>query len=326
MTAYLSPPTPPWRLLVTGVGGAPGFDLARAALKLGHTVIAADADPQANGLFLDDVQAQVLPIATAQDYERELLRLCARLRPQALLSTVEAELPRLRALAPRLRELGVRTWLPPQDAVAASLDKALFHDRMSACSVPVPETWLPDQLHLAPENAELVVKPRCGQGARDVLFCSTRLQARVLCDLVADPIVQRRVHGEEFTADCLTDRGGTTSVVLRQRLLVKGGLSMVSRTVQDPEATRLVVRALTALGMTGACCVQGFRTARGGLLLTEVNARVAGGFPLAEAAGADLVGQMLNGLFGLQVDHRRLTYRVGVTLTKYIETLTVAGG
>jgi carbamoyl-phosphate synthase large subunit len=51
--------------------------------------------------------------------------------------------------------------------------------------------------------------------------------------------------------------------------------------------------------------------------------RVAGGFPLTEAAGADLVGQMVNGLFGLPIDRTRLAYRNGVFLTNYIETLAI---
>lgn len=32
---------------------------------------------------------------------------------------------------------------------------------------------------------------------------------------------------------------------------------------------------------------------------------------------------MVNGLFGLPVDHDRLTYRTGVFLTNYVETLAV---
>lgn len=35
------------------------------------------------------------------------------------------------------------------------------------------------------------------------------------------------------------------------------------------------------------------------------------------------MGQMVNGLFGLPVDHDRLTYRSGVFLTNYVETLAV---
>jgi carbamoyl-phosphate synthase large subunit len=72
--------------------------------------------------------------------------------------------------------------------------------------------------------------------------------------------------------------------------------------------------------------VQGFLCDGGGerVVITEMNARIAGGFMLAEAAGADLVGQTLAGLWQRRVDHDRLTYKPGVRLTKATTTLAVA--
>ncbi|MGO4430866.1 hypothetical protein AB4Z54_71875, partial [Streptomyces sp. MCAF7] len=78
-----------------------------------------------------------------------------------------------------------------------------------------------------------------------------------------------------------------------------------------------------AVRAQGLCCVQGFVTEDGSVTITELNVRVAGGFALSQAAGADLVGQMVNGLFGLPIDHDQLTYRTGVFLTNYLETLRV---
>lgn len=119
------------------------------------------------------------------------------------------------------------------------------------------------------------------------------------------------------------DRTGHASVILRRRDLVKAGLAAVSTTFDDPNVRDLVEQTLGAVGARSVCCVQGFVSAGGTITITEINLRIAGGFPLTEAAGADLVGQMVNGLFGLPVDHNRLTYRTGVFLTNYIETLAV---
>jgi carbamoyl-phosphate synthase large subunit len=79
----------------------------------------------------------------------------------------------------------------------------------------------------------------------------------VLCELAPDPVIQEHVFGREFTADCLADRDGRASVILRWRLLVKGGLSVVSATFRDEEAAGLVRRVLAAIGAAGPCCVQG---------------------------------------------------------------------
>ncbi|CAM5676589.1 hypothetical protein [Streptomyces griseorubiginosus] len=56
-------------------------------------------------------------------------------------------------------------------------------------------------------------------------------------------------------------------------------------------------------------------------MISELNARFAGGFALSEAAGADLVQQTLNGLFGLPVDHDRLVAKPDIYLSKYVTVL-----
>ncbi len=316
------------RILVTGAGGAPGFDLARSLQRLGRKVLAADADPYAAGLLLPEVTAHVLPPATDAAYRAAVLRLCAQDRPDAILSTVERELPKLIGLRRPLADLGITTWLPTREAVTACGDKARFAAVLGEHGVPTPRTVLPEDLDRAPDGL-LVVKPRYGQGAKDVQVCRTREQAHVLCELVPAGIVQEHVTGREFTADCLVDRAGRASVILRYRLLIKGGLAVVSRTFTDAEAAERVRATLTATGITGACCVQGFIRDEEGpsrVVITEANARVGGGFTASVAAGADYVGQYLRGLFRQDVVHDRLTYKPDVTLTRYVETLTTSEG
>jgi len=125
-----------------------------------------------------------------------------------------------------LRRLGhgaAGTWLPHAHAIEACLDKAVFYAVLAGHQIPVPRTWLPGQISQVPASGPLVVKPRRGQGSKNVVFCSTRDQARVLCELIPDPVIQEGVNGQEFTADCLVSRDGRASVIIRHRLVVKGG-------------------------------------------------------------------------------------------------------
>ncbi|WP_405166526.1 ATP-grasp domain-containing protein [Nocardia sp. NBC_01499] len=314
------------RVMVTGVGGQPGFDLAQRLMELGCEVIATDADPLACGLSLPGVTARLTMPVTSNGYGRELLALCRELCPGGILSAVESELPQLLMLRSDLEQFGVRTWLPSWPMVEACLDKALFYRLLTEHGVPTPVTWGPEEIDSIPPRCVLVVKPRRGQGSKDVVFCQTPRQARVLCEVVPEPIVQARIEGREFTADCLVDRAGQASVILRYRLLTKGGLSMVGETFHDVQVRDRVAEALTAVEATGLCCVQGFVRECPGerVLITEMNARIAGGFRLAEAAGADLVAEALAGLWGQPVVHERLSYRSGVRLTKCVTTLDIS--
>ncbi|WP_317620391.1 ATP-grasp domain-containing protein [Streptomyces sp. CBMA156] len=309
---------------MTGIGGAPGLDLALTLLKLGHEVIGTDSNPLAPGLLAPGITARTIARADSPLYAADLMELVHDLEPDALMCCVENELPQLVHLRGHLGRAGVRTWLPPAATVTAAGDKWEFHQTMLVARVPTPPTWLPEQLDQVPEGIELVVKPRRGQGSKDVHFCRTREQARVLCELVPAPIVQQRVTGTEFSADCLTDRNGRTSVILRRRLMVQAGMSVVAVTIDDPEAAKRVTEAIRAIGAVGPVDVQGFITEGTDprVVITEINARLAAGFLLSEEAGADLVRQAVNGLFQQPVDHRRLTYRSGTFLTKYVAVLS----
>ncbi|MFI2078476.1 ATP-grasp domain-containing protein [Streptomyces triculaminicus] len=313
----------PRRILVTGVGANPGFGLTRSLTRLGHQIVAADANPLAPGLLLPGVVPQVIPRADDPDYPDTMATLCRDLAVDAVVAGIENDLPPLLALRPRLDADGVRLWLPDNESVHDCIDKARFHQVLTQHGIPTPRIWRPEELDQVPAGTHLVVKPRRGHGAQNVHMVTARRHARLLCELVPEAIVQERVYGTEFTADCLVDRDGRASVILRRRDLVKAGLAAVSTTFEEAAVRDLVLKTLHAVKSEGLSCVQGFVTDGGAVTITELNVRIAGGFPLTEAAGADLVGQMVNGLFGLPVDHNRLTYRTGVFLTNYVETLAV---
>ncbi|MEU9662821.1 ATP-grasp domain-containing protein [Streptomyces chartreusis] len=316
-------PTSPRRILVTGVGANPGFALTRSLTRLGHQVIAADANPLAPGLLLPEVLPRVTPLAADPDYAHFMAALCRDLAVDAVVACIENDLPPLIDIAPQLEADGVRMWLPDAVSVHSCIDKAAFHQVLTQHDIATPRTWLPEAIGQIPDHTELVVKPRRGHGAQHVHFVDRRDHARFLCELVMDPLVQERLHGQEFTADCLVDRTGRASVILRRRNLVKAGLATVSTTFDSAAAREAVLKTLAAVRARGICCVQGFMHDDGSVTITELNVRIAGAFALTEAAGADLVGQMVNGLFGLPVDHTRLTYKTGLFLTSYIETLAV---
>ncbi|MFJ6568221.1 ATP-grasp domain-containing protein [Streptomyces sp. NPDC091292] len=313
----------PRRILVTGVGANPGFGLARSLTRLGHHVVAADANPLAHGFLLPCVRPQLIPPADDPGYCARLDELCRDLKVDAIVPAIENDLAPLLRMAERLDEAGVHLWLPEPASVHACVDKAAFHQALTEHGVPTPRSWWGDTLDQVPDGTELVVKPRRGHGAQHVHFTDNRRHALLLDELVPEALVQMRLRGVEFTADCLVDRSGRASAILRRRDLVKAGLAVVSTTFHDPVVLDLVLATLRAVRAEGLCCVQGFIQDSGAVTITELNVRVGGGFPLTEAAGADLVGQMVRGLVGLPVDHDALAYRGGMFLTTYVETLAV---
>lgn len=315
------------RILVTGVAAPPGLALARALVPEAN-VIAADADPHAPGLHIPGVTPRQLPCASDDKrFAEELLSLCGSEQPHALISTAAQELPLLGRLAGRLQSMGVRTWLPSARTAEACLDHRLLYTRLADCGVPTPRRWRPERSTDIPHGTEIEVINCHPDRAFAPIPCSSRQQARMLCALLEPAVIQERVRGTEFTADCLVDNRRQASVILRQRHLIQGGVSMVTSTFHDPRAAAVVTQALDAVGIRGPACVRGvIRTAPSpAVVITGINAHVSAGFACSTAAGADYLGQLMGALFGRPVDHSRLRYAPHVRLTRHHATLDVHG-
>ena len=134
---------------------------------------------------------------------------------------------------------------------------------------------------------------------------------------VPDPLVQARVTGREFTVDVLADaHSRVLAAVPRWRVETKAGISTKGITFQDAAVVAVVGRVVGALRLTGPANVQGFAS-HGSPVVIEVNPRFSGGLPLSLAAGADLVGQYLNGVLGHPIDPERLRFRPDASMFRY---------
>lgn len=200
--------SPRYRILVTGVGANPGISLTRSLTRLGHQVVAADSNPLAPGFFLPGVVAQAIPRADDPGYGSIMRGLCRDLRVDAIVPGIENDLPPLLSLRPFLNSDGVRLWLPDAGSVHDCIDKWRFHRVLAQHDIPTPRTWQPADIDQIPGDTDLIVKPARGHGARHFHPVTTRGHLPLLCSLVPEALIQERLHGVEFTADCLIDRGG----------------------------------------------------------------------------------------------------------------------
>ena len=189
---------------------------------------------------------------------------------------------------------------------------------MHEAGIPVPPTALRAKAGRLP--GPWIVKPRFGRGSRDVYAVYSRAQMCAVLDRVSDPIFQTRISGREFTVDVLIDRHGTVAgAVPRWRIETKAGISTKGSTFDDPDVIDTATAAATCLGLEGAVNVQGFVDGDGRVWIIEVNPRVSGGLSLTQAAGADIVGELVRGTRHELIRPERLRFEPGVTMRRYFE-------
>jgi carbamoyl-phosphate synthase large subunit len=307
-------PLHPTTVLVTGAGGPAGVAVIRALQAAGHEPVALDADPTAVGLRLTEV-AHVVPRYDDPSYLAALVRAATVSSAQALICTVAEEYPALIAAQPYLEESGVRTLMPARGTVEACIDKWAFAAAMSAAGLPGPATNLGSAEGIP---GPWIIKPRFGRGSRDVHLVTTATRLRGLLSSVPDPIVQTQLTGREFTADALVNASGAVvSVAPRWRLETKAGISTKGETFDDPEVINTCSLVLKAVGLVGPANVQGFVAEDGDVVVHEVNPRFSGGLPLTLHAGADVVGEYLRMILGLEERPDRLVARPGVRMMRH---------
>jgi carbamoyl-phosphate synthase large subunit len=300
-------------VLVTGAGGPAGVAVVRALATMTR-VVAADADPSAVGLRLAHGSG-VVPLGSDPGFVPALCEIALSADARALVCTVAEEMVAVRRDRRLLDEAGVATWLPTADAVTTCLDKWRFAQCCRGAGIAAPPTAL-GTAHGVP--GPWVIKPRFGRGSRDVHVVDRPEELRWVLRRVAQPLVQARLDGREFTVDALVDRDGALAgAVPRWRLETKAGISTKGQTFANDELVAQVERLLNAVEIDGPANVQGFVGLDGGISFTEVNPRFSGGLPLSLAAGADFVGEYLRGLLGLPLRRQRLRARSGVTMTRY---------
>jgi carbamoyl-phosphate synthase large subunit len=288
------------RVLVTGAGGPAAISVMKSlGADPSVSLIAADMDPWASGLYLVGPEARTLiPAGLAPGFAQAVLARCVAMGVDVLIPTVDAELRPLGRARTDFARAGIEILLAPDDALDATLDKLVLAQRCAG-TVRVPRTERLDQVaDRASWDYPVIVKPRTGSGSRDISLIDTA-EALGALEPTDEFLVQEYLPGEEYSVDVLADaEGHVVASVPRVRERVDSGVSVAGRTMHDAELERMGAAVAAATGLTYIANVQFRRDAAGRPALLEVNPRVPGALPLTVASGVDMPRMALDSLRG----------------------------
>ena len=312
-------------VLVTGAGGPAGIAVVRALVERGESVVAVDTDPLAAGLHLTERHAVVGPAAEPDRFAADLAAAVDAFAVDLIVATDSEE---MLALAGHEDRLGAPVWLPKRRSITACVDKWRFWKIAERAHIPTVASALGSEPIAAIVDAipgPWIVKSRSGHGSRDVHAVDDPTELAWACRRVAEPIVQTRSSGREFTLDLLIDHDGRIAcAVPRWRLETRAGISTKSRTFRDERVDQVAQRVVEIFSLTGAANVRGFVTDDDRIVVIEVNPRFSGGLSLSLAAGADIVGEFVRGTLGLPIRPECLQFRAGVTMVRHYTELFAA--
>lgn len=298
----------------------------RAAAVRHRAVYTTDLDSLAPAVLLVD-RSFPLPRVKDPAYLPELLRQVETLGLSLIIPTIDTELPVLARSAGQLRAAGACPLISEEAFIDLCNDKWAFGRAFAEDGFDTAAAWLPEEaLDLGDAlPRDLFIKPRDGSASQHA-YALTRSELSETIPRVPNAVVQERLRGDEITIDALLDFSGQLlHYVPRRRIRTVGGESIEGETIDDAPFAPWLQGVLSAAGRRGArgpLTAQAFLTERGPVL-TEINPRFGGGYPLGYAAGAHYPEWLLALAAGEAVQPRLGDYVRGLYMTRhYEETFT----
>ena len=296
----------------------------RAAEELGVTcrMVATDMEPGWSPACQTADVCFAVPRCTDAAFMPTIKALCQREHVRMIVPTIDTELAVFAEHAADCAKQGLRVVVPSAAFVAMSRDKMETARLLETCGVAAPQTWLADvPASLPPAAYPLIAKPRQGSASIGVHgLANDRERRRFVAKLSAQDagnyVLQTLCRGRELTVHAFYRAGRLICAAPHHRKLVRAGEVCFAETVACPlaqSAAAALARPFT--GLSGVICFQGFEDGEV-FLVTEINARFGGGYPLADAAGGRFARWLIQETLGLAPEGAP-EYQIGLRMLRY---------
>lgn len=316
-------------VLVTSAGSIPGIAVIQALKQQDEIpvhVVAADMNALSVGFCLSDGSATIPP-ASSPDFIPCVLELCTSEGIKVAFPIIDEELQVFADHSGKFAEIGVTLVTNAPDVVRIAKDKYETYRFCKSNGILTPETFLPhERERILEAKFPLVVKPRAGRGSMAVFKTENMKQLGFFLEYVANPVVQEFIEGTEYTIDILTTfEGEVLSVVPRERIETKAGMSVKGTTVRDRRLIDYGKRIAETVGLFprgNIQCIDGGKNT----YLIEVNPKFAATLPFTVRAGVNMPLLILKMCLGMHVRRRIDDFEDGLTMLRYWQEVYIRNG
>jgi carbamoyl-phosphate synthase large subunit len=276
------------------------FVQAQKRLGLRGNVVTTDMSSLSPGLYFGS-KHYIVPLTTDKQYIPIIKSICFKERIHLLIPTIDDELPLFGRYRDDFLAVGIRVAVSSAQTGFLCNDKYETSRFLKGRGIPFARTWLPEELDISKPAYPLFLKPQTGRGSVGAFPIKNEHELRFFLNYVPGAVVQEFLGGKEYTIDLLADfNGKVISVVPRERMVIRSGVTDRGQTFYHAEMIQLAIRTAEALDIRGPANIQ-VKLQDNRATIFEVNPRFSGGIPLTIAAGADFPGWLIEMCCGRRI-------------------------
>ncbi|MEO8150342.1 MAG: ATP-grasp domain-containing protein [Bacteroidia bacterium] len=334
------------KILMTG-GGAPGAPGILKCLKKDSSldVYVCDANENATGKHLNE---KFFPVPKANDanFANVVLEKCLANQIQIVLPLVTRELFVFAREKKMFESKGIKVLVSDELPLNIANDKSRLYEFLRLNKIEVPNFRVVntvDQFEKAAKDLgypqkKFCFKPSVSNGSRgfrivdddadefDLLFNhkpnSTYISYSNIISILSKNsfpqlLLSEVLPGEEYSVDCVADKGKCKIIVPRIRSKMINGISVEGEFIENKEIIDYSEKIIEAIGLHGNIGVQVKKSETGKFLILEINPRVQGTIVSALGAGVNLPLLAVKQELGLQINPEELQVKWGTKFSRF---------
>jgi carbamoyl-phosphate synthase large subunit len=280
-------------ILITSVGIRNYIiDYFKASLNSNGKIYAADCSNTAPAIYSAD----------GKDYSKKLITLCKKNNIGLLISLIDPELSLLAKHKKRFAEHGIQCLVSNHKVIEICFDKYKTYQYLKNNGFPFVKTYLSlrEVLHEIKHGRldfPLIVKPRKGSASMGITTVTNEKELSTVIKKSNDSIIQEFMNGQEWGVDAYIDliSKKAISIFTKKKLKMRAGETDKAVSIKDNNLIELCKRLVESIGLIGPIDIDYFET-KEGFVISEINPRFGGGYPLAYACGVDFTKMILNNI------------------------------
>ncbi len=242
----------------------------------------------------------------------------------AIIPTLDAELPNFIRIKERLEEIGIRLFLPTEQQLARR-SKVNLHKLSEETGIRTPKTQFitdPAKIDINREKLPVMVKGLFYEAYLAHTVDDVDNYVHKIAAKWGYPVlIQEYIVGEEFNAAAVCDGSVLGLVCMKKLVLTDKGKGWACVSIKNNDLIELSERVVKALNWRGAIEVEAMLSKKdGNFYLIELNPRFPSWIYLAKASGINLPYMCLSRALGKEVPTLR-DYETGVVFSNHTTNL-----